>query len=74
MKKLADRMEAGNASSPASIPGEGGGGSSAQRGGGSAVAAPGRRLSVDAYLVLFLKFIASIVPNIEYDYTLAASL
>lgn len=24
------------------------------------------------YLVLFLKFIASVVPTIEYDYTMAA--
>jgi ubiquitin-like-conjugating enzyme ATG3 len=29
-------------------------------------------LSVCSYLVLFLKFIASVVPTIEYDYTLAA--
>ncbi|PRW39093.1 Autophagy-related 3 [Chlorella sorokiniana] len=27
---------------------------------------------VDRYLVLFLKFIASVVPTIEYDYTMAA--
>ena len=25
-----------------------------------------------SYMVLFLKFIASVVPTIEYDYTLAA--
>lgn len=25
-----------------------------------------------SYLVLFLKFIASVVPTIEYDYTMAA--
>ncbi len=34
----------------------------------------GKQLTCDNYLVIFLKFIASIVPNIEYDYTLAASL
>ena len=32
----------------------------------------GRRPSADAYLVLFLKFIASVIPTIEYDFTLAA--
>ena len=26
------------------------------------------------YLILFLKFIASVVPTIEYDYTMAAGL
>jgi ubiquitin-like-conjugating enzyme ATG3 len=27
--------------------------------------------SVETYLVVFLKFIASVVPTIEYDYTMA---
>lgn len=43
----------------------------AAEGGGSgrsgAKAAP---LTVDRYLVLFLKFIASVVPTIQYDYTM----
>ena len=34
----------------------------------------GRQLTCDNYLIIFLKFIASIVPNIEYDYTLAVIL
>eukprot|EP00891_Asterochloris_glomerata_P007150 jgi/Astpho2/7150/fgenesh1_pm.00113_%23_2_t len=31
-------------------------------------------ITVDRYLILFLKFIASVVPTIEYDYTMAAGL
>lgn len=31
----------------------------------------GREFSVDHYLVLFLKFIASVVPTIQYDYTMS---
>lgn len=31
----------------------------------------GRDLKVDAYLFLFLKFISSVCPTIEYDYTLS---
>ncbi|EFJ46364.1 autophagy protein [Volvox carteri f. nagariensis] len=31
----------------------------------------GRDFRVDLYLVLFLKFIASVVPTIQYDYTMA---
>uniref|UniRef100_A0A061R5M9 Autophagy-related protein 3 n=1 Tax=Tetraselmis sp. GSL018 TaxID=582737 RepID=A0A061R5M9_9CHLO len=31
----------------------------------------GREIGVEQYLILFLKFIASIVPTIEYDYTLS---
>ena len=30
--------------------------------------------SVEHYLFVFLKFIASVVPTIEYDYTASASL
>ncbi|KAI3431543.1 hypothetical protein D9Q98_004592 [Chlorella vulgaris] len=36
------------------------------------VAGEGQEFGVERYLVLFLKFIASVVPTIEYDYTLAA--
>jgi len=32
----------------------------------------GKSLQVDHYMVLFLKFIASVVPTIEYDYTSSA--
>lgn len=32
----------------------------------------GAEVSVEGYLVLFLKFIASVVPTIEYDYTMSA--
>jgi len=32
---------------------------------------PGSEPSVEHYLFVFLKFIASVVPTIEYDYTLA---
>ncbi|KAI7837881.1 hypothetical protein COHA_008368 [Chlorella ohadii] len=32
----------------------------------------GEGFQLDRYLVLFLKFIASVVPTIEYDYTMAA--
>ena len=35
------------------------------------VAATGRAPNVEHYLLVFLKFIASVVPTIEYDYTLA---
>ena len=34
--------------------------------------ASGRDVPIDSYLVLFLKFIASVIPTIEYDYTMAA--
>ncbi|EIE25975.1 autophagocytosis protein, partial [Coccomyxa subellipsoidea C-169] len=34
--------------------------------------ASGKPFQVDSYLVLFLKFIASVIPTIEYDYTMAA--
>lgn len=32
----------------------------------------GRNHTVETYLILFLKFISSVVPTIEYDYTFAA--
>mmetsp|Transcript_27201 Transcript_27201/g.68073 ORF Transcript_27201/g.68073 Transcript_27201/m.68073 type:complete len:328 (-) Transcript_27201:53-1036(-) len=35
------------------------------------MAKPGTQPSVEHYLFVFLKFIASVVPTIEYDYTLA---
>jgi len=31
----------------------------------------GRDVPVEQYLVLFVKFIASIIPTIEYDYTMS---
>ena len=34
-------------------------------------AATGSAPNVEHYLLVFLKFIASVVPTIEYDYTLA---
>ncbi|CAG9466859.1 unnamed protein product [Pedinophyceae sp. YPF-701] len=37
-----------------------------------AAAAAGKDVTVETYLVLFLKFIASICPTIEYDYTMSA--
>jgi ubiquitin-like-conjugating enzyme ATG3 len=36
----------------------------------SARAQSGEAPSVDSYMFVFLKFIASVVPTIEYDYTL----
>jgi ubiquitin-like-conjugating enzyme ATG3 len=33
-----------------------------------------KEISVEHYLVIFLKFIASIVPTIDYDYTMAADV
>jgi ubiquitin-like-conjugating enzyme ATG3 len=36
----------------------------------SARAQTGEAPSVDSYMFVFLKFIASVVPTIEYDYTL----
>ncbi|KXZ48496.1 hypothetical protein GPECTOR_27g666 [Gonium pectorale] len=35
------------------------------------LAEAGREFKVDQYLVLFLKFIASVVPTIQYDYTMS---
>ena len=32
--------------------------------------ASGREPRVDQYLLLFLKFISSVIPTIEYDYTM----
>lgn len=29
-------------------------------------------IRVDQYLVVFLKFVASVIPGIEYDYTMDA--
>ena len=37
----------------------------------AASAATGKEPNVEHYLLVFLKFIASVVPTIEYDYTLA---
>ncbi|KCV70188.1 hypothetical protein H696_03646 [Fonticula alba] len=31
--------------------------------------ASGKPLTVDQYLVLFLKFIAAVIPTTEYDFT-----
>ncbi|CAL8470212.1 g9754 [Coccomyxa elongata] len=39
---------------------------------GSMAEASGKPFQVDRYLVLFLKFIASVIPTIEYDYTMSA--
>jgi ubiquitin-like-conjugating enzyme ATG3 len=36
----------------------------------AAAGGAGRALTVEGYLVLFLKFIASVVPTIQYDYTM----
>lgn len=36
---------------------------------GDQIVANGSAFPVDHYLVLFLKFIASVIPTIEYDYT-----
>lgn len=41
---------------------------------GSMMETGGKSFTVDQYLVLFLKFIASVVPTIEYDYTMSAGL
>ncbi|KAK9816311.1 hypothetical protein WJX74_009528 [Apatococcus lobatus] len=38
----------------------------------AAGSATSKELIVDHYLVLFLKFIASVIPTIEYDYTMAS--
>ena len=38
----------------------------------AAEAAPATTLDPEAYLVLFLKFIASVIPTIEYDFTMHA--
>ena len=35
------------------------------------LASGGRTPKVESYLFLFLKFISSVCPTIEYDYTLA---
>lgn len=34
-------------------------------------AAKWSRINVEEYLFLFLKFISSVIPTIEYDYTLS---
>jgi ubiquitin-like-conjugating enzyme ATG3 len=34
----------------------------------------GKQLRVDQYLILFLKFISSVLPTIEYDYTISMDL
>ena len=61
MKKLAAVAASGG--------GGGGGGASA---GGSAPPPPSA-LPVERYLILFLKFIAAVIPTIEYDFTMAAA-
>ena len=40
----------------------------------AAAGPPGVRPLVDRYLILFLKFMAAVVPTIEYDFTLAAAV
>ena len=44
------------------------GGGSAGEGGGATA------LPVERYMVLFLKFIAAVIPTVEYDFTLAATV
>lgn len=41
---------------------------------GDIMMAGGKEFTVDHYLVVFLKFIASVMPTIEYDYTMAGGL
>ena len=43
-------------------------------GGTAATATAAPPLDPEAYLVLFLKFIASVIPTIEYDFTMHASV
>ena len=31
----------------------------------------GKEVRVDQYLILFLKFISSIIPSVDYDHTMA---
>lgn len=41
---------------------------------GDRMVASGKEFTVEHYLVVFLKFITSIIPTIEYDYTMSGSL
>jgi len=41
---------------------------------GDVMQAGGKEFTVDHYLVIFLKFVASVMPTIEYDYTMAGGL
>lgn len=34
----------------------------------------GRKLEVYSYLIVFLKFVQSVIPTIEYDYTQTFSM
>lgn len=58
MKKLMDMIESSthNSSVTASIPTGG-------------AEASGRQLGVHQYLVVFLKFVQTVIPTIEYDFT-----
>ncbi|KAJ2818705.1 E2-like enzyme, partial [Coemansia sp. 'formosensis'] len=33
-----------------------------------------REIRVDQYLVIFLKFMSSVLPTIEYDYTMSSDI
>jgi len=48
---------------------KGGGVASAAAASGGKDAKPKQKFAVERYLILFLKFISSVIPTIEYDYT-----
>ena len=75
MKKLASMGAAGaggsGSSSGRATEAPGSATASAEAGATETTAAP---LDPEAYLVLFLKFIASVIPTIEYDFTMHAAV
>ena len=85
MKKLASMGAAGggsggsggssgNARATAEASGSAAAGSATGAAAEAAAGAATTALDPEAYLVLFLKFIASVIPTIEYDFTMHASV
>ena len=53
------------------VSGNGGGGGDDDE---AATESPVKEFKIEHYMVLFLKFISSVVPTIEYDYTMPAGM
>jgi ubiquitin-like-conjugating enzyme ATG3 len=73
MKKLASVAAGGGRGGSGGSGGGGGGGGEGSTTRASCTSSGASALPVDRYMVLFLKFIAAVIPTIEYDFTMAAA-
>ena len=71
MHRLAARVSGGNEGSTEEevAGGDGGGGGSSSK-----TTQSQNEFKIEHYMVLFLKFISSVVPTIEYDYTMPVGM